>query len=352
MEKGTILVVDDTPSNLKLLARILQSSGYEVLTAASGQLALSQIAQRIPDLVLLDINMPEMTGYEVCLTLKQDPATKEMPIVFISSSAEIEDKLQGFSVGGSDYITKDFQIEEVIARIENQLTIRRLQKRLEQQNAELQIEVQNRLLAEQRLQAAIFELERLVNLDGLTGVANRRRFDDFLECSWQDLAEEEAPLCLIMCDVDFFKSYNDTYGHLEGDRCLNTVARVLEGQIRQLVAVSNGLVARYGGEEFAVVLTNVDLEQGIAIAEALRLSVKDLAIPHLDPTISHKTTEVVTMSLGLAVVVPAGNQPQLLITHADRALYEAKRRGRDRTCYVQLGKFPGAELSEPEIFLA
>ncbi|MDX1976859.1 MAG: diguanylate cyclase [Pseudanabaenaceae cyanobacterium bins.68] len=349
MEKGTILVVDDTPSNLKLLAKMLESHGYSVRTATSGELALALVEQQVPDLVLLDINMPEMSGYEVCAKLKQNLLTKEMPVVFISSSSEIEDKLQGFSVGGTDYITKDFQIAEVIARVENQLTIRRLQKRLEQQNAELQTEVQSRRLAEQRLQAAIFELERLVNLDGLTSVANRRRFDDFLDCSWQDLAEEELPLCLIMCDVDFFKSYNDTYGHLEGDRCLKAVAHTLEQQINQCYGSGNGLVARYGGEEFSIVLPNLDLEQAIAIAEKLRRSVKSLAIPHINLAIAHKRSEVVTMSLGVAVVVPAGNQPKFLITQADRALYEAKRLGRDRTCYVQLGKFPGAELGEPQI---
>jgi len=364
MDKGTILVVDDTPSSLLLLAKMLEVQGYDVRIANNGSVALDSIADNLPDLILLDVNMPGLNGYEVCQKLKQNPLTKEIPVIFISSSTDIGDKLQGFSVGGSDYIAKDFQNDEILARVENQLTIHRLQKKLERQNAQfqaqnaqLQIEIHSRIVAEERLQSAIFELERLVNLDGLTGVANRRRFDDFLECSWQDLAEEESLLSLIMCDVDFFKSYNDTYGHNEGDRCLQEIAKTLEQEIKKWEAPGESLVARYGGEEFVIVLPKTSIKQAVAIAEHLRIVVKKLAIPHINSKVldnsNQSATPSVTLSLGIASVIPSGNEPSFLITMADRALYEAKNRGRDQVCYVELDNLldnlQGGLLNQPKI---
>jgi diguanylate cyclase (GGDEF)-like protein len=363
MEKGIILVVDDTPTSLRLIAKMLEGHGYNVQIANSGNAALISIEQVLPDLVLLDVNMPEMSGYEVCRKLKVSPTTKEIPVIFISTHTDIGDKLQGFSVGGADYITKEFQDEEVLARVEIQLTIRRQQKELEQlnaqfqtQNALLQNEIHNRTVAEERLQSAIFELERLVNLDGLTGVANRRRFDDFLECSWQDMAEEEATLSLVMCDVDFFKSYNDTYGHNEGDKCLREIAGTLEQEIKKFADQEDSLVARYGGEEFAIILPNTSIEKAMAIAEHLRMTVKELAIPHINSKISGTSdrlvasvTPSVTLSLGIASVIPSGNETSFLITMADRALYEAKNRGRNQVCYIQLDKFPKALFDRPKI---
>lgn len=360
MDKGIILVVDDTPSSLLLLAKTLEGQDYDVRVANSGSVALKSVRETLPDLILLDVNMPGLSGYEVCQRLKQDSLTKEIPVIFISSSTDIGDKLQGFSVGGSDYIAKDFQNEEVIARIKNQLTIRRLQKKLERQNAQfqaqnaqLQVEIHNRIVAEERLQSAIFELERLVNLDGLTGVANRRRFNDFLECSWQDLAEEQSLLSLIMCDVDFFKSYNDTYGHSEGDKCLQEIAKTLEQEIKKWEAPGESLVARYGGEEFVIVLPKTSIKQAVAIAEHLRTEVKKLAIPHINSKVldnsNQSATPSVTLSLGIASVIPSGNQPSFLITMADRALYEAKNRGRDQVCYVKFDTFQEALLNQPKI---
>jgi diguanylate cyclase (GGDEF)-like protein len=368
MEKGIILVVDDTPTSLLLLSKMLEGNGYDVRIASSGKHALISAQANSPDLILLDINMPEMSGYQVCQKLKQNPITKEIPVIFISSFSDIGDKLQGFSVGGSDYITKDFQIEEVLARVENLLTIRRLQKKLEQQNsqfqlqnARLQIEIRNRIVAEERLQAAIFDLEHLVNLDGLTGVANRRRFDDFLECSWQDMVEEQGQIALIMCDVDFFKNYNDTYGHLEGDKCLQKIASCLQQQIRKYGAHEDMLLARYGGEEFAIILPKTSIEQSIAICEKLREEIKQLAIPHISSKVNSRVNseivgenqkeseKLVTLSLGTAGVIPSGNEPYFLIKMADRALYEAKNRGRDQTCYIKLDKYPDALTNEIKI---
>jgi diguanylate cyclase (GGDEF)-like protein len=359
MEKGIILVVDDTPTSLRLIAKMLEGHGYDVQIANSGDAALISIEQALPDLILLDVNMPEMNGYEVCHKLKNSPTTKEIPVIFISTHTDIGDKLQGFSVGGADYITKEFQAEEVLARVEIQLTIRRQQKELEQlnaqfqtQNALLQSEIHSRTVAEERLQSAYFELERLVNLDGLTGVANRRRFDDFLQCSWQDLAEEQALLSLVMCDVDFFKSYNDTYGHHEGDKCLQEIARNLQQEIEEFTDQEDSLVARYGGEEFAIILPKTTMERAVAIAEHLRMVVKKLAIPHINSKVSEPFNQSasssitpsdmpsVTLSLGIASVIPSGNETSFLITMADRALYEAKNRGRNQVCYIQLDKSP------------
>ncbi len=191
--QGTILIVDDTPDNLHLLSRMLNRRGYEVQAVNSGEIAMQLVKLTPPDLILLDICMPEMDGYEVCLALKANPRTKDIPVIFISALDEVLDKLRAFDVGAVDYITKPFRIPEVMARVTIHLTLRRLQLQLREQNELLKQEVRDRLAAEAALQAANQELQRLANLDGLTQVANRRRFDEYLEQEWRRLNREQLP---------------------------------------------------------------------------------------------------------------------------------------------------------------
>lgn len=320
---GKILIVDDLTDNLHLLSKILTRQGYEVQAVGNGRLAITAVQAQTPDLILLDICMPEMDGYEVCQQLKQDPQTQDIPVIFISALDELGDKVKAFKAGGVDYITKPFQIAEVVVRVKTHMTLRHLQQQLQRQNALLQQEVCDRLAAETALQAANQELQRLAHLDGLTQVANRRCFDDYLAQEWRRLAREQLPLSLILCDVDFFKQYNDTYGHQVGDTCLCQIANAIRSAINRPA----DLVARYGGEEFVVILPNTPLSGAVQVGQKIRSQVAQLQIAHTGSQIS----QFVTLSFGIASIIPLpdGDVTQL-ITMTDRALYQAKLAGRDR----------------------
>ncbi len=326
-KKEYILVVDDTPPNLQLLLTMLMRKGYEVCGAVDGTTALLEVQNQLPDLVLLDVNMPNINGFQVCEYLKSSDRTRDIPVIFISARDEVLDKVQAFAVGAVDYITKPFQIAEVLVRVENQLALRRLQRQLQEQNEQLKQEINSRIIAERLLQEANEQLGRLVNLDGLTQLANRRCFDEYLEQEWQRLAREQSPLSLIMCDIDFFKNYNDTYGHVAGDDCLRKVSRV----IKQAVRRPADLAARYGGEEFVLVLPNTDVEGAMGVTEIIRQNLLELAILHEDSAVSNW----VTFSMGVTSLVPkVDSNPSVLLTAADYALYRAKELGRDRTYQI------------------
>lgn len=330
LPKGHVLVVDDKPDNLRLLSTMLTEQGYKVRKAINGELALMGVEDDLPDLILLDINMPQMNGYEVCQRLKANERTCEIPVIFISALDQAWNKVEAFAIGGIDYVSKPFQCEEVIARVENQMKIRQLQKQLQEQNALLQQEIYIRHQAELALQkanAALQEanakLERLAHIDGLTQIANRRSFDQYLRQQWQRLAEEKLPLSLVMCDIDCFKAYNDTYGHQAGDDCLQQVSQA----INCAIAGTENLVARYGGEELAIILPNTDAAMSLRWAEQIRQVIQALARPHKSSTVG----SYVTVSLGVASLLPNNSsQPTQLIAAADRALYQAKAQGRDR----------------------
>jgi len=326
-KKEYILVVDDTPPNLQLLLTMLARKGYDAHGVPDGAAALSNAKEQLPDLVLLDINMPNINGFQVCQELKSSDRTRDVPVIFISARDEVLDKVQAFAVGGVDYITKPFQIAEVLARVENQLTLRRLQRQLQEQNERLKQEINSRIIAETLLQEANAKLERLVNLDGLTQLANRRCFDEYLEQEWQRLARERQPLSLIMCDIDFFKNYNDTYGHIAGDDCLRKVSHLIKQSVRRPA----DLAARYGGEEFVLVLPNTDIEGSMLVAEAIRNKLLELKLPHEDSAVS----KFVTLSMGVTALIPKiDSQPSILLTSADYALYRAKELGRNQTYQI------------------
>lgn len=323
-----LLIVDDTAFNQKILTHLLDKVGYQVTAVSNAAAALTMIKLAPPDLILLDICMPEMDGYELCQILKSDPTTCEIPILFISALNEVEHKIQAFKFGGVDYITKPFHVEEVLARIDTHITLRRLHHQLQAQNERLQAEVRDRLAAEAALRVANRELFRMAHLDGLTQVANRRCFDESLERDWKILAVEKAPLALILCDVDFFKCYNDTYGHQAGDRCLCEVAQAIQSYLRPC-----DMVARYGGEEFVVILPDTSLEAAIQIAQGLQDQIRELDIEHLGSPI-HR---YITLSLGIAGTVPQSTIASAqLVAAADRALYQAKSEGRNCIVAQQL----------------
>ncbi len=491
-KKSSILIVDDARTNLHFLGKILLDK-YHVFSTRTGSRAIEIAQNNPPDIILLDVVMPEMDGYEVCTKLKTDERTKNIPVIFISSLTEITDKVTAFSVGGVDYILKPFQSEEILARVNTHLTLRRLQKQLESQNEQLQemndflkeqglyerqqaeselrsrkrkyrilfenshdaiimmetdgkiidinpaglnmleytkqeiqkvqspdlfsvsndwfdlthaieqehgvknfdvklckkdgtildclitaslwqdenkknlgyqgiirditerreaekiltaynktleedvrkrtaeLRLKNELLEKEShmrneiskaLEEANIKLKYQANLDGLTRIANRRRFDEYIDQEWQRAIRDQIPISLILCDIDHFKNYNDFYGHQTGDDCLKQVAQGIKRAAKRIT----DLVARYGGEEFAVVLPNTTVDGGIKVAESIRQEIQKLEILHE----LSDANDYLTVSIGISNIIP-----QLGFTHVafikavDEALYEAKAQGRN-----------------------
>ncbi|HEY9628417.1 MAG TPA: diguanylate cyclase [Coleofasciculaceae cyanobacterium] len=339
---GNILIVDDTPDNLRLLAGILSRQNYDVRTVINGRMALMAAATLPPELILMDICMQDMDGYEVCRQLKAMPQTRDIPIIFLSALDGVIDKVMAFSAGGIDYITKPFQMAEVLARVTTHLTLCRLQKQLQAQNEMLQRQVRDRQMVEEALQIANQKLLHLVNTDELTHLANRRRFDDYLAYEWRRMMREQQPLSLIFCDIDFFKQYNDAYGHLKGDACLQSIAAVLKATAKRTA----DLPARYGGEEMVVILPNTPALGALQVAQEIQSSIQQLQISHMGSPVS----PYVTLSFGIATLMPsAGLAARHLIAAADAALYQAKSEGRDRIITTDYSKVASNGTSQTAI---
>ena len=295
-----LLVVDDQPSNIQTLYAIFKDR-YEVCMAVNSADALAFCARRTPDLILLDVVMPGMGGYALCELLKRDPSNCDIPIIFVTGNTDPLDEVQGFEVGGVDFIAKPFHATVVRARVHTQLTLKR----------------QSDLLRSMALS------------DGLTGVANRRQFDTVLSAEWRRCGRSGQPLSLIMIDVDHFKRYNDRYGHQQGDVCLRAVAAAIKAELRR----PHDLAARYGGEEFACLLPDTALEGALLKAAEIEAAVRALALEHADSALGG----IVTVSVGVAGVgAPQRLSESALVAAADAQLYRAKREGRARVCGAPL----------------
>ena len=312
--KPKVLLVDDVPENLEILLHILQPRGYAILVAEDGPSALKVAAHALPDLILLDIMMPGMDGLEVCRRLAADPATSDIPIIFLSALHDMEWKMKGFEAGGVDYVSKPYWECEVLARVGTHVRLRAAQKELAQAN--------------EALSQANRRLKDLAAEDGLTGIPNRRRLDEHLTMSWAQCAREGMPLSVIMGDVDCFKAYNDRYGHQAGDEVLRRVAHT----IREVLKRPADLAGRYGGEEFMLILFNTDPAGALVVAQEVQTAIHQLAIPHEASTAG----PFVSLSIGVASALPGrSSEPPrpsnqgALITLADEALYEAKHSGRN-----------------------
>jgi diguanylate cyclase (GGDEF) domain len=231
----TILIVDDTPANLLLLTQLLQAQSYDVRPVTHGAMTLVVARTLHPDLILLDIRMPDMDGYTVCQQLKADPETSQIPVIFISALDDVEDKIRAFECGGVDYITKPFQPLEVLARVRTHLALAQARAALEEANRELQ-----RALAREA---------ELARIDWLTGVYNRSYFYELAVREFAIATRYERPLAIGMIDVDHFKQINDRYGHLVGDQVLRSIAQTIAHQIR-----TTDCIGRFGGEEFILLL--------------------------------------------------------------------------------------------------
>ncbi len=330
VQSAEILVVDDIPLNLRLLTGILTQLNGRVHQAQSGEEALKLALEFTPDIILLDICMSGMDGFDVCRQLKANPQTHDIPVIFITALTGLEDKLTAFELGGVDYITKPFHNQEVLARVRSQLLVRQLQKQLQIQNQRLLNEILERQEVETSLQTANQALDRankklefLATHDELTQLPNRRYFNDYLHRIWRQMQREQKPLSLILSDIDYFKNYNDTYGHTAGDVCLTQVAQALAHAIRRPF----DLAARFGGEEFVIILPNTNLAGGLYVAERVLDYVQALNLPHCASIISSR----VTLSIGVATTTPTrALKSEQLIIAADQALYQAKASGRNQ----------------------
>ena len=294
-QRGKILLVDNSLTSLRILGAIL-SPDYDILIATSGETAL-EIARdpEPPDLILLDVQMPEMDGYAACQILKEDDLTRNIPIIFITAMDGSQAETKGFELGAVDYITKPYSPPVIRARVGTHVALK--------QRTDL--------------------LEAMAFLDGMTGIANRRQFDRQLEKEWSLMMRRSAPLSLLLIDIDHFKRFNDNYGHAAGDDCLRLVARTIASVIKR----PGDLAARYGGEEFAIILPDTDEKGARIVAEAARLAVKSLKLPHASsPLIDH-----ITISIGATTDIPhrQGNL-QDFVNAADHALYHAKSAGRNQ----------------------
>ena len=295
-ERPRLLVVDDQPINIQTLYQIFHAD-HEVFMATSGRQALDFCRNTPPDLILLDVVMPGMDGLEVCRQLKADVATADIPVIFVTAQSEPDDETKALGVGGVDFIPKPVNPAVVRARVKTHLT----------------------------LKAQSDLLRKLAFIDGLTGVANRRAFDEALHAEWRHCQRSHLPLALIMIDIDHFKAYNDRYGHQDGDTCLQAVAKALKNALGR----PHDLVARYGGEEFVCLMPECDLAAGQAKAEEICRAVAALGIPHD----ASATAAMVTISLGVTAAVPESNSsPVWLLATADAALYQAKSSGRNQVC--------------------
>ncbi|MGL5942909.1 MAG: diguanylate cyclase [Waterburya sp.] len=447
-----ILIVDDLPGNIRILSSLLSKQGYKVSSATDGKMALAMIETESPDLILLDIVIPLIDGYQVCHILKSQEQTRHIPIIFLSGLDSEVDKIKAFKVGGIDYITKPFFIEEVVFRVKAQLASFKQQKQfrqilseqvIERQVAEEELhksralltgvlnssldgvaafeairdrqgriidfrwlianpvaamtvggtseslrgkrlfveespghlfdglfnlfvqvvetctvlekeyyynsdalkawfqivavklgdgfamtfrDISDRKQIELTLKRANLRLTYQANIDSLTQISNRRRFDEYINQEWSRCAREREYLSLILCDVDYFKAYNDTYGHQAGDNCLYEVAQGIEKAVKRPADVA----FRYGGEEFAVILPHTEGQGAIKVAEEIHEQIKNLHILH----VASEVDNIVSLSLGVSSIIPSNQtSPHVLISVADDALYDAKLKGRNRVIY-------------------
>jgi diguanylate cyclase (GGDEF)-like protein len=301
-----ILVVDDEPLYLELIADILGCE-YEILFASDGTSALDAVAFRLPHLVLLDLMMPGIDGYEVQKRLSADRRTCEIPVVFVTCLGDVTAETKGLQLGAADYISKPISPELLRARVNIQIKV--------------------------KLTRDKFAL--LSETDGLTGLANRSHFDSMLAYEYARHMRSGTELSLLLLDIDQFKAFNDTYGHVRGDDCLRQIAQAMT----TIASRATDLVARYGGEEFVLLLPETHLKGAVILAEKVRNCINDLAIPHIHSRIGHVTASLGVSSMRL---IP-GCQITDIVERADAQLYAAKVGGCNRVAY---GAIRGIELTQ------
>ncbi|MCL1816995.1 MAG: diguanylate cyclase [Clostridiales bacterium] len=294
-KKNSVLIVDDENMNILALSHILDPE-YTVYAAKNGSKALAAAQKHLPDVILLDVIMPEMDGYEVISALKSSEATLNIPVIFVTGLNNVTDEEKGLSLGAVDYISKPFSPAIVKLRVNNQMKIL------------------NQLRT----------IERLTQCDQLTKIYNRRGFDNRMNMEWVRAVRENAVISVLMLDIDNFKAYNDTYGHQQGDVALQTIALTVIETLNR----PGDLAARWGGEEFVIILPKTDIIGAMTVAERIRSNIDNLAIPCLDGSRTK-----VSVSIGVNSLLPQVTHTiDSFIAIADHALYKAKKAGKNRVC--------------------
>lgn len=300
--KQTVLIVDDSPLAVKILRNMLEDE-YEVISSFSGEDGYELAISNNPDIIVLDVVMSGMDGYEVCQKLKSNVLTKNIPVIFISALGDMEDERKGLEIGAIDYISKPFSEPIVKIRIKNHLELKRIHD----------------------------ILSELSSLDGLTGLYNRRYFDQEMKIRWEKAIQDDTPLSLMLIDIDHFKKYNDNYGHLEGDECLKLVAQ----GIKNCTNGKDTVAARFGGEEFVCIMSGANIDTALELANKILYSTPAQKIPFAYSSVA----DVVTISIGLGTIHP--NNAVMLpdfIKHVDDLLYKAKHNGRNQIQCEMMGK--------------
>jgi len=292
--KNEILVVDDISKNIQLVASVLKPLGYALRFALSAKEALQIVQDTHIDLILLDVMMPEMNGYELCTLLKKEKKTKDIPIIFLTAKSDAESIAKGFEVGGVDYMSKPFFEVELIARVKTHLEIQTLTNKLKKQAK---------------------EMKHLANTDALTGVANRLKFNDILEHQIEISRRHEHNISIIFLDIDYFKKVNDVHGHEVGDSVLIELASIVKKEIRK-----SDLLARWGGEEFIIVVNNSAFDEAVSLAEKLRICIEKHIFEYV---------QRITCSFGVTSFHKEDDIHSILL-RADKALYQAKEAGRNQ----------------------
>lgn len=302
-----ILLVDDSKTERQILTSYLSKLGHKPIVAENGLEAVKLFKTETPDLVLMDVIMPEMDGYQAARKIREENTTW-IPIIFLSGRVDPEDIAEGIAAGGDDYLTKPVNLKILEAKMVAMQRIAIMRKKL--------------VSVSEKLESANIELKKLVNIDGLTGIANRRYLDKYLTVEISRAIRNHHPIAIIMCDVDHFKKFNDENGHLVGDDCLKSIAKALDNICQR----KSDLVARYGGEEFAVVLPNTSVDDAKSVAEAMRKTVEAIVIKD-----DSNNMKKITISLGVYSDNPNHTESiEILLAKADSALYNAKKGGRNK----------------------
>lgn len=299
-----VLVAEDDRTSRIILRQVLEKEGYRVIETSNGKECIAAYQELQPSLVLLDGMMPIMNGFECCTQLKALPGSENVPIVLVTGLGDQASVDWAFGVGATDFITKPIHWPVLRQRVKLLIERFKLCRELQEANQKLQ---------------------HLAAVDGLTQLFNRRAFDNFLVREWGRMLREQQPISLLLCDIDYFKFYNDTYGHIAGDKCIQLVAEALSHSSRR----PSDIPARYGGDEFVAILSNTDAAGAVTVAQNLKERVESLEIAHQSSPIN----QYVTLSIGISTTIPGATlSVKDLMLSADKALYEAKENGRN--CYA------------------
>lgn len=310
-----VMIVDDDPAVLAVLSDLLEAWGLQVTSLPKSEQFWDVLTATNPDLLILDLNMPTFHGLDLCRVVRQDWNWKDLPILVVTASTEAIVIQQAFAAGADDFITKPVVGIDLVTRVLTRIERSRCQKQLEDFKRH---ERQN--------------LQQQATIDALTQIANRRRFDEYLNQVWQQSIREQVNLALIFCDIDYFKAYNDCYGHQAGDECLKQIALAT----KEIAKRPTDLVARYGGEEFVVILPKTNIEGAVHLAQQIQDRVAQLQILHSQSLVSN----YVTISMGIACMVPTRqSSPASLVAATARALYAAKAGGRNTYCLADYESF-------------